>query len=84
MMSTKHLVASFALNADIGPLSVNASHMYTEVIVTAWYFDRLWHGERETDANAVVKSDGTVLWIPRATYRTYCTTDGEHATCKFK
>jgi hypothetical protein len=47
-------------------------------------YSALWHGERETDANAVVKSDGTVLWIPRATYRTYCTTDGEHATCKFK
>jgi hypothetical protein len=42
--------------------------------------------DREANVNAVVASDGTVLWIPNAAYRIHCTeNDGDDtASCKIR
>jgi len=40
--------------------------------------------ERDTETNAVLKSDGTVLWIPRATYRIQCQANDDQANCKLR
>jgi hypothetical protein len=42
--------------------------------------------ERDSELNAVVTSDGTVLWIPISTYRVYCDqiSDSSDMTCKMR
>jgi hypothetical protein len=37
--------------------------------------------QRDSDVNAVVSADGTVLYIPPTTYRLHCKDNGDTATC---
>lgn len=42
--------------------------------------------ERDGDLNAVITSDGSVMWIPISTYRVYCDkiSDSSDLTCKMR
>jgi len=40
--------------------------------------------ERDDDVMAIITANGTVIWVPRAIYRTPCADSGDKITCNLR